>query len=143
MGNDDIVYIKRDVIPWICTIFIVFRIAKDSYIYPFSHCKHEVKQMEEEKGYKGWKNYQTWAVKLEIDNNAEEEYKWVGRAKKILKDKKESPAWILADEMEDNFEENIPELTVSLWNNLLADALGEVDWYQIAKNIINEVKEDE
>ena len=65
------------------------------------------------------------------------------RAKEILKGKKESPTWILADEIEEEFEGDIPELTASVWSNLIADALGRVDWYGIAERLMDEAKDNE
>jgi len=83
-----------------------------------------------EEGYNGWKNYETWCVALWIDNDEglyDESrdiirHKSVNDAASILKD------WI--DEMNPLMDDS------SMWSDLMRAALSEVDWYEIAENLM-------
>ncbi len=52
----------------------------------------------------------------------------------------ENAALILASQLKDQFEENAPEL-VGCYADLLNAALSEVNWNEIAENILSEVGE--
>lgn len=106
--------------------------------------------MTEEKGYNGWSNYETWAVKLWIDNeqgsyqywrdntreaweNAKEDRRYSGQTQK------EAATCSLSDMLKDEHEENAPEPKVaSVYTDLLRAALSEVDWYEIASAMIED-----
>jgi len=83
-----------------------------------------------EEGYNGWKNYETWCIALWIDNDEglyDESrdiirHKSVNDAASILKD------WI--DEMNPLMDDS------SMWSDLMSAALSEVDWYEIAENLM-------
>jgi hypothetical protein len=110
--------------------------------------------MSDEKGYNGWSNYETWAVKLWIDNeqgtyeywremtreaweNAEEDRRYPSQTRK------ESATCMLADMLKDEHEEAKPEVT-GVFADLLNAAMSEVDWYEIASAMIeNENLNDE
>lgn len=97
--------------------------------------------------YNGWKNYETWAVALWIDND-EATYnhaRFMARecaeqAKEELEEKKgdlraRTADGLLADRLKEWAEEQMPELGASMWADLLNAAFGEVDWYEIAHNM--------
>jgi acyl-CoA reductase-like NAD-dependent aldehyde dehydrogenase len=101
-----------------------------------------MKTEEEEKGYQGWKNYETWCVKLWIDN---EGYNyWQERAKELKAEDAEDTTSTLADELKERHEEIAEEETLDVMGvlaDLLHSALGKVDWYEIATSILKEVNE--
>ena len=94
--------------------------------------------------YNGWKNYETWAVALWIDND-EGSYRWsrmlVAEAAAGAGEGGETIA--VADTLKDWQEAEMPELEASVWSDLLSAALGEVDWYEIAENYLSEIEDDE
>ena len=100
--------------------------------------------------YNGWKNYETWNVKLWIDNEQGSQNYWDERATEIYKEskkseyltKKEEARRTLSDELKDYFEENNPlSDQASTYSDLLGSALDNVDWREIAENLLEEKKE--
>ena len=105
--------------------------------------------MANEKNYNGWHNYETWDVKLWLDNDAgsqELQREWAKQAREEKRDfLKIHPNWpvreptgILADIVKDFIEECAPELGASMFSDLLNAAIGEVDWYEIAEAILED-----
>lgn len=88
-----------------------------------------------ETGYNGWTNYETWVLKLWIDNEQSSQEYWLEEAKTA------ESTGTLADQMKDEYEEAMPE-TTGVWSDLLTSALGEVNWYEIAEHLQEEVKEN-
>ena len=97
--------------------------------------------------YQGWKNYETWLVKLWIDNDQASAEDWQARAKGEYEDaeadkvftKLERAKLNLADDLKAEFEDNAPELQ-GCYADLLNAALSEVDWYEIAENVLAEIE---
>lgn len=85
--------------------------------------------------YNGWVNYETWVVKLWIDNEQYDQERWLEAAKTAESTR------TLADQMKDEYEEATPE-TVGVWSDLLSAALGEVNWFEIAEHLQEEVIEN-
>lgn len=85
--------------------------------------------------YNGWTNYETWVIKLWIDNEQHDQERWLEAAKTA------ESIGTLADQMKDEYEESMPE-TVGVWSDLLTAALGEVSWYEIAEHLQEEAKEN-
>ena len=88
--------------------------------------------------YQGWSNYETWAVKLWIDNEYEDYVYWTERTTEELDDAdgdREMATAQLADSLKDAHEENTPDLT-GAYSDLLRSALEEVDWQEIAEALI-------
>jgi uncharacterized protein (DUF2384 family) len=80
-----------------------------------------------DKTYNGWKNYETWVVKLWLDND-EGTYKEMNKiAKKAI------DVYKLSEEIKDYLEEIQPELGASVWTDLLHSAFSEVDFDEIAQ----------
>jgi hypothetical protein len=86
-----------------------------------------------EKGYNGWKNYETWAVALWIDN----EERTQNEARAIIR---EYPARNdAAQEFKEWIEAGNPLANASsLFSDLLGAALSEVDWFEIVEHFSEE-----
>lgn len=98
--------------------------------------------------YNGWSNYETWNVKLWMDNEEGSYRYWNDEAHRIAEDNsKEDATRILADQLKDEHQNNAPDLGASVWADLLGAALSEVDWYEIASALLEDCefaeKEDE
>ena len=107
---------------------------------------------EEDKGYNGWTNYETWAVALWIDNKqgtAEralemaQEYaaeptinKLTGRDQTAYQLGKAIREWVE--------EEMLPAIgEASLQADLLGAAVSEVNWYEIAEHYLSDLPAEE
>ncbi len=108
--------------------------------------------MADDKKYNGWANYETWNVALWIDNdqgsysmrcemaqdawdNAEAEKSFTRLERAQLN---------LADSLKEFVEEQNPLASdASMFSDLLGAALGEVDWYEIAGNFLEDVEKEE
>jgi hypothetical protein len=113
--------------------------------------------MTETKKYNGWTNYETWNVKLWMDNDqgsysyytelAQEVYDESEAEKSFTRD--ERAALDLADRLKDEYEEGMVALlerskaTASVWADLLGAALSEVNWYEIAEHYIEDCDKEE
>ena len=93
---------------------------------------------EQEKGYNGWTNYETWVTKLWMDND-QGSYNYFNE---LAKENKEN-AYNLSKVIKDHFEENNPlyELPSGPYHDLLNAALSEVNWREIAETLINDLNE--
>lgn len=99
--------------------------------------------------YNGWTNYETWAVALWMDNDQGSYLYWRERAEGCFDDTDEDdgldvrrPAAIsaLSDVIRDEHEDASPlGEQANVYSDLLTTALGEVDWYEIAAHLIDEV----
>ena len=106
----------------------------------------------ETKTYNGWTNYETWCVKLWMDNEegsyrggramAQDAYDSAEADKTFTR--KERAALDLADTLKSEYEEANPlGSDASVWSDLLSAALSEVNWMEIATNMMEEVEEEE
>lgn len=94
----------------------------------------------DEKGYSGWKNYETWNVALWI-NNDQGTQEMVLDAAREFKDS-EHANYDLSHWLRDLIEEDNPlNDTATLYTDLLNAALSEVDWYELAESFFNDIKE--
>src|SRR2546422_173393 len=111
--------------------------------------------MSQEKGYNGWSNYETWNVKLWIDNDEGSYEYWRERTLEAWGSSEEDCSYpsqtredsancILAAALKDEHEENTPTVT-GVYADLLNAALSAVDWHEIATAMIEdeELKDDE
>lgn len=88
-----------------------------------------------EKGYNGWKNYETWVIKLWIDND-QGSYNHFRELAKT-----EGRAYELGQLIQEEIEEMNPIEGASLFSDLMTAALSEVDWREIAESLLEEVGE--
>lgn len=90
-----------------------------------------------DKTYNGWSNYETWAVKLWLDNDQ--------GTQELMQDmaRHERTAYKLADALKDMIEDNTPDLGASMYADLLNAALSEVDYREIAENILEDMEDED
>lgn len=101
--------------------------------------------------YNGWRNYETWVVKLWMDNEQPSYEYWLERVEENIKsatrhgadsnDAKQDAMNALAEELKSEHEEAMPEVT-GVFSDLLTAAMGEVDWYEIAEAMVNDYVSD-
>lgn len=105
---------------------------------------------EQARGYNGWTNYETWVVKLWMDNEQGSydagremaQQAWNDAEADRLFTREERAAHGLADQLKAEYEEFKPEVT-GVWADLLTAALPEVNWHEIAGHMIDEVDKSE
>lgn len=98
-------------------------------------------------GYNGWSNYETWLVKLWMDNDAGSYHYWQERTQEIAdaSDDDDSTAREIADSLKEEHEQQAEELgipTSGVFSDLMTAALGEVDWREIAESLISDYRAD-
>ena len=103
---------------------------------------------EKDTTYNGWKNYETWSVKLILDNDERLYHEARERVQNVLRAGNPSEYWeegdwqryALADHLKD-WMERASEVEVEphddqplsfLWSQLISAALSEVDWNEVA-----------
>lgn len=102
-------------------------------------------------GYNGWKNYETWAVSLWLDNDSGTSAYWWDAAREALADAEPTPVLTraeaariaLAGRLKDELEEGVPCPDSGLYTDLLYAALEEVDWHEVAASFLEEIAPDE
>jgi hypothetical protein len=101
-------------------------------------------------GYSGWANYETWAVKLWIDNEQGSYYHWQEQARECISSavatsystEEEEATRELARRLRSEHEDAAESCTVpGVFGDLVAAALGNVDWGEIADSMVEEAKE--
>jgi hypothetical protein len=78
--------------------------------------------------YEGWKNYETWACALWLDN----EYDLYQTCIRIVANAND--AYDAAQSFKTLVEEAAPDLGASLYSDLLNAAISEIDWYEIVEH---------
>lgn len=116
----------------------------------------------EDKKYNGWTNYETWNVKLWMNNDqgSYEHYKeltaevWKGARggrPSTLESRKDIATHDLSDLLKDEFEEAWQEImeaagkhihmSSSVWADLVGAALSEVNWREIAESLLEDCED--
>lgn len=97
--------------------------------------------------YNGWKNYETWNVALWIDNDQgsySQRCEMAQDAWDNADGDEDEAKRKLADALKDWIEEMNPLASeASMFSDLMNAALGEVDWYEIAENFLEDVDKEE
>ena len=91
--------------------------------------------MSKEKGYEGWKSYETWLVALWLGNE-EGTYNLMQEFAD-----EETETCRLGDRIKDFIEEYNPCEESGLYTDLLNAAISEVDFYEIAEHYMDEKAE--
>ena len=95
----------------------------------------------ETKTYNGWRNYETWAVALWLDNEQGAQEYWQEVTECIAKEgDSDDQAHVLAEQLQSEVEELKPDLGCSLYSDLLTASLSEIDWHEIAHSYLDEVR---
>ena len=103
-----------------------------------------------EKTYNGWTNYETWLVKLWMDNDEGSNSYWNEQAEECIKNvieegkpdylsHKKEAARNLAGMIKDQHEENSPTENSGVYADLMNAALSEVNWDEIASHYFDEI----
>lgn len=112
--------------------------------------------------YQGWTNYPTWCIHLWITNEEGLYRAWRDEAQTSWEDSKDcklsglkgtDPAkerkWSarcdLADKLKDSWEYQASEDTTNegFWSDLQSWALAQVDWYEVAGALLEEVEDEQ
>lgn len=92
-----------------------------------------------QKEYNGWTNYETWLVKLWMDNEAGSQDYWLETAADHLKVDGEDARRSLADRLKEEHEDALPEVS-GFVSDLLNAALSEVNWWEIAESLLEDAR---
>lgn len=89
--------------------------------------------------HEGFANYETWCINLWINNEepAYRHWKAAARRAKIGNSKREAVNE-LAELLRREIPDNAPDLGASCWSDLLSAALSEVNWHEIAEDLLSE-----
>ena len=101
-------------------------------------------------GYQGWRNYETWAVALWLDNEQTSYEHWREEARRCQREAltdqrvidgvwtpKEAATFNLADQLREEIEAERPLTAPTMYTDLLLAAISEVDCQEIAKSILD------
>lgn len=90
------------------------------------------------KEYNGWTNYETWNVKLWLDNDCDS----YELARDLVR-QAGNDAYRVSKALQEMVEEQQPDLGASMFADLLSAALHEVNWYEIAEHYLADVEPEE
>ena len=105
--------------------------------------------------YNGYANYETWLVKVWIDNDQGNVDHWVEQAKDLYTNKAEDRKYftkreeatiLLSESMKEYYEDRMPKSISSdniggLWADLLHSALSDVVWIELSGMIMEQALE--
>lgn len=100
--------------------------------------------------YNGYTNYETWSVSLWIDND-EGTYNYIQDSLTDIYNNAESSEYLNKDQsaikemesfLENWVEENNPIQDASMYSDLLGAAISSVNFYEIAENWLETIKEN-
>ena len=93
--------------------------------------------------YNGWHNYETWCMNLWITNDQATDAYARQLTREVLEEAEDeddpkllSARIMVADRLKDWQEEDMPELPASVWSDMLNAGFSEIDWIEIAENLI-------
>ncbi|HEY4307988.1 MAG TPA: hypothetical protein VGN12_00925 [Pirellulales bacterium] len=109
--------------------------------------------MEKQNRYNGFTNYETWAVSLWMSNDraAFDYFRTLAfvtlsteKSRSTKESAPEDSIRSLANTLRQEFEERSPVREhATVYADLMNAALSEVDWYELADNLLSDLTEDE
>ncbi len=100
-------------------------------------------------GYQGWRNYETWAVALWLDNERSCYDRWRAEARRCqceastdsrvidgIWTPNEAATFNLADQLREEIQAGCPLTAPTMYADLLSAALSEVDWQEVAASLL-------
>lgn len=106
---------------------------------------------ETKETYNGWTNYETWVTKLWMDNDRGSQEHYAELAARVVAESTANE-FMSADRvarydlhklLKEEFEESNPLCDqANLWADLMNAALSEVNWYEIADSLIDDLPEE-
>lgn len=97
--------------------------------------------MGNEHRYNGWTNYETWCVALWMDSEEGTQEYFREMAEGYGAQSEEGSVSRFADALKDHHEELLPDLQ-GFVADLLNAAMSEVNWYEIAGNLMTEIENE-
>lgn len=94
----------------------------------------------EERKYNGWSNYETWVVRLWLDNEEPSYRYWTGQAR--VWHGRERAAYRLAEQLREELTEASPVNEPTVYGDLMNAALEEVNWLEIAESYLDEIGDE-
>lgn len=88
--------------------------------------------------YQGYTNYETWNYCLHVDNN-QEQLNFVLDLAEWIKDNSETPRYDLGQALKQELEDNMPDLTVDVYSDLLNGAMESINWYEVSNHYLEQV----
>lgn len=102
-----------------------------------------MRSMNDDK-YNGWTNRETWAVRLWIDNDRDTHFFWRDVTRSLKrKEPADAAGNLLAQQLEDAFDELIPQHKHGVFADLLTTAIGRVNWHEIAQSMLDDEDDPE
>lgn len=106
--------------------------------------------MSNDTKYNGWTNYETWNLKLWMDNDEGSYRYWQEVAQECYDDaqadktftREENAAFALTDRLKEETEESMPEVD-GFFGDVMRAAVSEVNWHEIAENLLTDVDKPE
>lgn len=90
----------------------------------------------DDKTYNGWANYETWVTALWMENE-QNDYQ---ATRELASEYKSQEVYLLADALKEYVNENMINTDrAGLAADLVNAALSEVDWMEIAQNLVDEM----
>ena len=93
------------------------------------------------KSYNGWTNYETWNVKLWIDNDQGSQEYWAEQATNHLERDEDCAVDVLAATLKEEHTQALPDVT-GFAADLLNAAMSEVNWREIARELVETAKQE-
>ena len=93
--------------------------------------------------YQGWTNRETWCAALWINNDQQTQNHWLEIAKRISSARHTDGQWILAETLKEALTNQPKELENTMMGDMLQHALAQVDYEEIARDLIATVAEIE